>query len=307
MEFCKIEDIKDVVNTKAKYQKVLLVYDDTVSSLSLLKIYEQVKEICVFNKMYINDIDMSEINNGYKILIFCCSANNYLKANLNVKEFTNIFIPTDNYILPFFVQDNILSNQANFLILKGPELDMNIFVSCFFNKFYNYLKKLLTNLEINPDFDFEIKNINQKKLIDLLLQSDFEFEDLKIIKKCKLDLYCLPIVDYLLLFAFLFLFQAVHNQNLMMVDIYKVMKEDYANLDKFFALANNAAIIQILNINYLELASNTNNILKTIDRFLPFNEQFKFLNNEILEKIKNYAKNENSLLNFLYLFKIFGE
>ena len=60
MKICNDEfykEIKNIVQTKAKYQKVMLLYDENVSSIDIAKIYNSIKELCIYNQCNIDDID----------------------------------------------------------------------------------------------------------------------------------------------------------------------------------------------------------------------------------------------------------
>ena len=104
-------NLLEIVNKYAKYQKVMVVYDNSVNNANLLQIYELIGANCVFNKLNMTIEDYSELNNGYKLLIFLCEADSFINFEFDVGEFINVFIPTDNAVLPFFLKGN------NFLFL----------------------------------------------------------------------------------------------------------------------------------------------------------------------------------------------
>ena len=111
-----VEKLKQLVETKAKYQKVMLLFDENISSVEINKIYEEIKGFCVFNQACINTINKEEIYNGYKLIIFRCSVDNFLQCDLNKDEFICVFYPTDNFILPYFLtflQTVFLHRQAS--------------------------------------------------------------------------------------------------------------------------------------------------------------------------------------------------
>ena len=45
-------ELKKIVNTKAKYQTVLLIYDELFSNIEINEIYQSVKGICVCKPWY---------------------------------------------------------------------------------------------------------------------------------------------------------------------------------------------------------------------------------------------------------------
>ena len=94
------KELKSIIAQKAKYQKVMLLHDDTVSNAQINKLYENVKELCVYNQVDISAIEESEIYNGYKALIYFCSTDSFLKIKFDVDEFVNIFNIIILYIMP---------------------------------------------------------------------------------------------------------------------------------------------------------------------------------------------------------------
>lgn len=297
-------NLKEIILKHAKFQKVLLCYDESVSSLNVAKIYNEIKELCIFNKMEIDKFNTQEIYDGYKLIIFYCSANNFLKLNINLTEFVNVFIPTDADILPFFLNENfMLNDNDNYLFLPTNQLDINIVFSVYFNKFYNYLKDLLLKQESEITFDFNLNEITQLKTLELLKQNNLEFIDVKILNKTGLDYCNLPTVDILLLLAFLLLVCCVHENRLCLVDIYKSMKDNYQQIDKFYSLANNCVFNQLVNVNFISLKNVLTTTINKLKNFFTFKE----IEPEIFEKLKNFCKNEDNLLNYLYLYNIFGE
>ena len=297
-------NLKDIVLKHAKFQKVLLCYDQNVSFLDIDKIYNSIKEQCIFNKMDTKNLDWQELNNGYKLIIFFCSASSFLNLNVNVSEFVNVFIPTDCGILPFFVDENFnLNSSQNYLILTNSQVDINVLFSVYFNSFYNYLKDLLFKQESEITFNLNLNEITQLKMLELLNKNQLEFVDLKFLNKFNLDYSLLPLVDFLLLNAFLLLTNAVHENQLCLVDIYKSFKEEYQQIDKYYALANNCLFKQIVNLNFLSLK---NVLVCSINKLKEFLFDIK-VDLAVVEKLKNFCKNEENLLNYLYLYNIFGE
>ncbi len=298
-------NLKNIINKNAKFQKVMLFFDKTVSNLNISKIYQEIKEICVFNKMEMENLNQQEIYNGYKLAIFCCSANSFKNLNLNLSEFINIFIPTDCGIMPFFLNENfILCNNNNYLFLTTNQVDVNVLFSIYFNKFYNYLKDIMFKQESNISFDFNISQITQLKILEMLQQeNELEFIDVKFLNKFKMDYNNLPLIDFLLLNAFCVLINSLHENNVCLVDIYKSMKDEYKQIDKYYALANNCVFNQIVNLNFLCLKDVLN---FSINKLKEFSFAIK-LDNNVVKNLKEFCKNEDNLLNYLYLYNIFGE
>ena len=96
--------IKDIIERRSKYQKVMLIYDNNITNADILEIYDKIKELCIFNKLNIDtERDrFDEIFDGYRTIIFFCSANSFLNINVDRTEFINIYVPIDSHVLPFF-------------------------------------------------------------------------------------------------------------------------------------------------------------------------------------------------------------
>ena len=308
--------LKDIVNHKAKFQKVMLVFDDSVSVLELEKLHNAIKDICIFNKMSLDDSNINEIYNGYKMLIFVCGANSFFKTEFNLEEFVNVFLPTDRNVMPFFVDHNFkrlpfcFSSEINeqfladnyFLFLERG-VDTNIYFSVQFNIFYGLLNSIL--------LDCELENINENKNVFSLKNSiDYlknvnEFVDVKILKQLNLDYKFLPYLDYYLLLAFSLFVTAVKQKNLTLVDIYKATKDNSVLIEDFYAKVYNNSIYQLIDLNFFQLKTCLIACFKNLS-----NINLDFLPKEkitcLINKIKEFCKNSNTVFNYLYLFNIFG-
>ena len=317
-----LEKFKEIVETRAKFQKVMLIYDENFSALQIEKLHNAIKEICIFNAVDIAHFG-GEIYNGYKVLIFACCANSYLKLNANLDEFINIFLPQNQDILPFFIDSNFKSllKQNNFNIefnLQNRELnfsennyiflteniDINIFYSFYFNNFFAQLKYIFLNENAPTIVEEDVGYISQNKMLEYLSYSG-EFEDIKILKALKLDYKFLPHLNRYLLLAFYLLILGVEQNRLALVDIYKSAKDDYALLDKFYAKVYNSAFYQLIKLNFNNLKNCLAVGLKILSKFEV--EKLPQLENELLiEKLKNFCKQSEDIFVYLYLFNIFG-
>lgn len=304
MEILKdLNGLLNVVQKHAKFQKVLLCYDNQVANFNIMQIYQTIKEHCIFNQMSLQKLNFNELNNGYKLVIFLCSANSFLKANLNCADFVCIFMPTDSNILPFFVNQQNMLQTNNFLFLKNAEMDINILFSVYFNRFYNYLKDMLFMQESNINFEFNIKAITQKSLLNLLNTQTMEFVDLKLLKVCNIDYKFLPAIDCLLLQGFLWLTNAIRQNNLALVDVYKAMKDNLESVNYYYNLATDKVFLEIVNLNFFNLNQILTQSLQ-LTQILPLTEK---LTKTEFEKIKEFCKNDKNLLNYLYLYNFFEE
>ena len=304
-----IEEIKNLVLSKAKYQKVMLLYDNDVSNLDIGEIYDAIKEVCVYNSSSISS-DKDEVYNGYKLIIFRCSVDSFLKCSIDREEFINVFYPTDNFILPYFLSHNNYTKKTNnILLLHSNQLDINMVSSVNFNIFFNYLKNLFYG--IRDDFIYQLdanREITQFNVMSCLekMEEDCFFVDIDILKKCDIDYGDLAIVDLILIDAFILLIQSIKNQNIMLVDVYKSAKENTELIDKFYSLFQNEVLSNLIILNYNCLYGYC---LKTKQKILEligfFNVDKKHVDN-LINKVKNYAKDDKGLISYLYLYNIFN-
>lgn len=305
--------ILKIVEGKCKYQKLMLLYDDTVTNFEITNVYNSIKESCIFNKIDINREreKLNEIYNGYRCIIYFCSIDSFLSLDFDKSEFINIYFVRSNAILPYFLnqKNNVENANTDYLIMKNQVVDIELIFSLFFNKFYNYLKNVLFFQSHQFDEIFDIQMLSQTKSLDLinLVDKEFEFVDIQILKGCNIEYKFLPIVDYLLITGFSLLVKGIKNQTLSLVDIYKSVKENYALVDKFYAMANNEMFANIINLNF----HCVNNICEKcrnaiLDR-LTICDEFSVQNiKDILIKMKEYCKNNTGILSYLYLYDIFG-
>ncbi len=302
-------EIANIVQSKAKYQKVMLLYDDSVTNDEITKIYDSIKDLCIFNKLNIQLQNLDEIYNGYRLLIFLCSADAFVTLKINRNEFINIYCPTDEGVLPFFLNDeNVLSNQNDYILMpKG--VDIAILSSLYFNRFYNHIKDLIYFQSSDTQFDFNPTEITQHSVIETLnkINSTFEFKDIDIIRHAEIAYHLLPLVDYMLITAFELIIDAVKSQTLMLVDVYKAVKEDYKLVDKFYAYYNNNCLLNLISLNYQCLKRICEKSKEKIVEYLTVQNIDESEIELVLEKIKEYSKHSEDLMCYLYLYNVFDK
>jgi len=303
------EKIKNIIETKAKYQKVMFVYDDNVSNSQISNLYNLIKELCVYNQTHIKDIDNVDVYDGYRVVIYMCDVDSFLKLNIRTSEFINIFYPQSNGYLPFFLSDNNKLTKANdYLLLNFSLFDSSIVASVSFNLFYNYFNNIINfneNIKDISIFDCEITSNN---VIDSLqnLNREIEFLDIKILKECNISYKDLLLVDLLMIDAFYVLISSIKNQTVSMVDVYKVGKDDCKVIDRFYKMFNNDCFKNLIILNYNCLY---NYCLKCKQKIISCLSLINVANNEIeslIFKLKNYVKEKDDLCGYLYLYNIFN-
>lgn len=305
MEITKLnkKQLRDLVEKHAKYQKVILIYDKYVSHNDIQTVYEQIKEICVFNKMEITNENINEIYNGYKMIIFMCEPESFLSFNMNLEEFVNVFF--SSAILPCCLNaKNTKSDAKVFILDEKSKLDKSAFSSLSFNNFYNYLANIYNQTDV--EIDFSIGEISNRNLIQKLnlLPDNFEFVDIDILRKSNLNYNFLPIVDFVLTVGFATFFSDIKQHTLLMTDLYKTIKENDVMIDKFYALAHNDAMITMVELNFSAMQNNLKHTNAFVRELINENFTDEDLDN-IINAIKEYSKNCTGLLNYLYLYNVF--
>lgn len=303
-----VKQIFKVIEKKAKYQKVMLIYDENTSNLEIANIYDSIKEICIYNQQDLSKVDVHELNNGYRAIIYACSEKNFLKLNFNKNEFVNICIVKGKDWLPFCVNyDSTILEKDLYIFTYNDCFDINLYSSLCFNKFYNYLCNVVNLKENKFQVDCWDKGVNNVSIIESFqhLEKDFVFADLDIISKSNLRCEHLYLLHLILIDGFLLLLNNIKNKTLLLVDVYKVCKEDYVMLDKFYAMANNEMFVTMINLNYNYLI---NLCLKFKEEILSSSKVCDWCENDIekiLFELKDYAKNSNNLISYLYLYDFF--
>ena len=312
MKICydnKLNDIVNLVKTKAKYQKVMVVLDETVSNIEINEIYESIKGFCVYNQMQIDKLDREELFNGYRLIIFLCSVDNYIKFGFDNSEFINVYVAKNDDVLPFFVAfNNEPRTNDNYLIINENSLDLQMMPSLCFNKFYNYFSNIVQGGKDGIDLSFYQKEITRFNVLSIPndLSEDFYFLDFEILKQQNISYQDIVLIDLLLIDAFLLLIKSIKNNELMLVDVYKSAKEDMELIEKFYKLHNNANFFNLVLLNYNCLY---NYALKTKEKIMEFINFFNVDSvkvNQLILKIKKHAKYDKNLTGYLYLYNIFN-
>ena len=298
------DELLPIVEQHAKFQKVMLIFDNFTSNLTLQNIQNQIKEVCIFNKTSISSPNINEVYNGYKMLIFCCEPESFLKLNLNLSEFVCVVINNSAY-LPFSVNPNNNICETNMIMLPNKSsVDKPAYASLYFNEFYNYARNLYTQQD--DDFTLQITELSPRQLVSVLnsLPADFTFIDVDILRKSNLNYECLPLIDFCLITGFETLFSCVKQHSLEMTDLYKSIRTDQQLIDKFYALAQNDALLTIVELNFNELTSKIKHAKKHILSFMPTftTETLK----QVVEQVKDYAKDTSSIINYMFLYDVFN-
>lgn len=300
-------EIKKIVEEKAKYQKIACLYDSCENFKRAKEVCEVIKDICVFNQLEM-DGDLLELNNGYKMILYFCSTDSFLKTHFNKTDFINVYIPSDGGVLPYYIKNEKPYNDGDFLFLYGNQIDAGVLSSICFCEFFDYLSNLIFADKTDEFIAKNFSNITQKTILDALenCKNELYFIDVKILKESKLCYRFLPLVDYVLITALYIMITAVNSNAYSLVDFVKATKNDENEIDKFYAMANNVLFKEIVELNFLKIASNCKNARENILQNLT--TQFQNCEVEkVIESVKVFCKKQEGLLGYLYLFNIFKE
>lgn len=308
----KTEDLSLLVEKYSKYQKVMLVFDKFTSNLQIAKIYNTIKNLCIFNQIEVDKLlnnegntnkNLEEVYNGYKMLIFLCTPENVVNLNLNLEEFVNVFI-CQNALLPYCLNKNHMISQAEtFLLQDFNILDKSAFSSLAFNCFYNYILNLVAQQD--SDVEFKLQEFTNNNLLYALtkLPNDFKFIDIEILAASNMDYQTLPIIDFVLIAGLEAFFCGVKQHNFLFADIYKTAKSNIQLINKYYALSQNDAIITMVELNFGFLQNKLNSAKQIVYKFLQFKPTDDVV--KIIQAVKTFAKNSNGILNYLYLYNVF--
>ncbi|MBE7076381.1 MAG: hypothetical protein E7374_00620 [Clostridiales bacterium] len=299
------KEIKKLIFLKARYQKVMFVIDEYVQKSLVNDIVEEIKGQCVFNCKQVNDLTQEELNDGYKMVVWLADGNKFLHCNLNFTEVELVYVENHNGCVPIFTSK--INNKKATTLLANTSFDEKMLSTFYFSQFYNYLLNLFC-MKQTYDFDFETTQITKLSLMDRLdnQDEDFCFEDINFMKEMEVDVEDVVLVDLILINAFLTFITAVKNKTLILVDVYKAFKEDYSLVDRFYAMANNNALVTLVELNFNFLYNACYNTKKKILSILKTDEETELKATRIIEKLKTYCKKNEELLGYLYLYNIFA-
>lgn len=302
------KSLKAIVEKNSKYQKVMVLFDNSVSEIFLREIYEEIKDVCIYNKSDMFKVG-DEIYDGYRLIIYICEIDNFLKSEIRTEEFINVFIAQNNYILPYFLNRKSLVHKGeNYLLLNNFKIDIYMLSSFYFNIYFNCFRNLISGELSYEGIVLPNNVITQENLIKNIssMKENTFFVDVDIIKKQHIKYSTLIVVDILIIDSILLFLSSIKNGNLMLVDIYKSAKENYELIDKFYKFYQNDKIVDFvkLNFNYLY-----NFGLKTKNQLLEIMSLTVIDKSEIddlISEIKDYSKNDNDIMAYLYLYNVFN-
>ncbi|MBR1988009.1 MAG: hypothetical protein IKA36_03105 [Clostridia bacterium] len=308
LELKEMYDIKNIIKKRARYQKVMLIYDDSVSEIETRDIYELIREDCIYNQSSVSILDKNELMNGYRLIIYYMRGENFLNLGIQTNEFVNVYIPNDKNILPFFIDDNFeLSDKNDFLILNSIELDNAFLTSIYFNRVFNYLNNVIYNMEkLNIYDSIDMDKILQDPINVLKNERiNTKFIDLMIIKQTGLYIELLPLLDFVLLVGFELFAKSIREKTFSMIDVYKVAQNDDKKINKYFDIMSNYSMLEVLNLNFHCVSNFIQTNKSYVLKLLIDNYTYEVVDN-VIGCIKEFAKEDDGILGSMYFYNIFS-
>lgn len=138
------------------------------------------------------------------------------------------------------------------------------------------------------------------------LESGFQIYDIPMLKECNIEYRMLPLIDYLLITGIMLLTRSARTHSTMLVDVYKSARDDERLINKFYAMNENNFFLELVNLNYNSLNFACESYREKLKNLL-FTDKVAISKLEsVTSKIKNYLKNTDGILGYLYLYDIFG-
>lgn len=292
--------IKEIILTKSKYQKLVVLMDNHTNLDFLNKLEQQIKNEVIYFCINIDFEDALEIQklvfDGTRCVVMLLSDNNYLKTS-SWYEFNNITID--------IFDDNLMS-------LRLKEND-DYYLFCKNNKLSIEDKLVICNTVIEWKWQNLIacKNYNEEEKV---LLSIFNRRDLLECKQFYSLIFSKELVhvnsDYYQAYLFVrimaikYLFLAFFESSQKMIDIYKSYSENLEQVNFVYKLYRDERVNFVFKNCSKVMLDFINVLLSNI--YLNLNLNKKEINN-ILNNIKIIAKNiiNNNLLKYCYLYGIF--
>ena len=305
-----LSSLKQHVEEKAKYQKVVICIDETSdmdmineiqAALSrdviILKYVYNLKTLREFNQM---------LNDGVRLVIYNISSNHFCVLRQSNNLILNIFIPTSKFILPYMINTDCVYGD-NILIFNNCIVDYaGVMVL-----YYSGLSKVWADLQAG-----EKVNLNIFKSLDALINNPSDF--------CNRMLECvnllvshidngvinieeeeLPYNIYLRSCAIFNMLEKIDSGEYDCIDFYKAYNS-HEDILKAYELIVKCELMDL--IKYY-----SNNLIKLnlaiLNRFKIILKKYFTFKNINLNKINNRIKNNAKLLkidNLLYISHIFN-
>lgn len=295
-------EISSLILQKAKYQKVVVCYDDSADGGLIDALSSRLGKQVVLINFYLNQNIQDYFNvvqNGVRLVVYCVDANNYLKIKDDNNYLIKIFVPTEGYYLPYLTAGE--SVYCNNMFVANVKMDYLSIIALYDAG----LSKLWADLQIGNDIDLvvfkQIDGLVNDKSTNIFPLAEYlsRYVDADICEKE------LPYYIYL---KFCYIYKMLENfafNEETVVDFYK-LNLSHEELNKAYAVVVKSEIA-----GYLKLyCSNIMRVVSALITRVKILIKKYFKNNQInIKKIDEKLKQNAKYLkidNLLYISYIFG-
>ena len=306
MKIIRKNTVKEIVNLillRAKYQKVVICYDDTADKCLLENIKDKVDKQVVFINFYYNNNyeDLSKtLQDGARIVVYNVSVDNYLKIKDNNNFLIKVFVPTSNFILPYMIEiDSVFCD--NLLVCPG-KLDCLAIILLYDAG----LTKLWADLQLHEKVDLEvfknIDNVINSGGGDLMEITGYLSNYIDI----SVDENCIPYYIYLKLCYVCKMLERFKFNEESVLDFYK-LKLSREEIDKAYLVLVKSEIVDCLKMYCDKILRVVYALLQRVKILIKKYFKNKINIEKIDLKIKENAKNLkiDNLLYISYIFNVF--
>lgn len=182
------QEICKLVLQKAKFQKVVICYDNCADKGLLDKLNARLSKQVVLINFYLNGNEeefFKVVQNGARIVIYNISANNYLKVKDDNNFLIKIFVPTSAFALPYLIeQDSVYCDN---LFIDKRQMDYLTIIALYdagFTKLWADLQQgNQVDLEVFKNLDYIVNDKNKDvftivKQLAVYIEKDVAEEEL---------------------------------------------------------------------------------------------------------------------------------
>ena len=208
--------------------------------------------------------------------------------------------------MPIFSNKFCLLTNNCYLLTNSTKPDLTILSSLYFNNFINYTNNILNF----KDDNFNFLHLNEINLFNIIKTYNsylnFYFTDLEIVSNTQIKENEIILLHLIIINAFLIFIIGIKNNQHSVIDVFKVFNGNYEIIDKCYSTFFNDSFYNSINLNFDHLYSACVSTKNKILNLLNLNNTYTNNINTLINKIKNYLKNSNCKLNYLYFFNVFG-
>ena len=311
-----IDEVVDLIISKARYQKVVLCLDETSDMDFVNAVSRAINKYVAVMTYYYNKSNISSfhnmVDNGTRVVLYNVSAKHFYKLQTNNNYVLNIFLPQSSFVLPYI--SNVESVYGENLLVCDTSLkDYTTLLVMYEMALHDIWGKLIQNTDVDTSVFKSIDDIANGKVdfcVGLNAQKHILIQNV-FLGYQEIEEEELPYYIYLRMCAICKMLESVICESEQYVDFYKT-ELSVGAIEKAHNLLVKYDIVQTLKLHSVNLIRinnailnrakiiikkhfNCNNIkLNNLNKIIK--KQSKELNMEILGAI---PCDENGNVNFL--------